>query len=54
MVFDSNTNKTDEICSPTNNGLLENKNAIKYLGVFIDYKLFWKYHCKANIHCKKF
>ena len=44
MLFDSNSNETDEFCLSTYNGLLESKNAIKCLGVFIDYKLSWEYH----------
>ena len=39
MFFDINSIKTDEFCLATNNGVLESKNATKYLSVFIDYKL---------------
>ena len=39
MVFDSSSNKTDKSSLATNNELLQSENAIKYLGIFIDYKL---------------
>ena len=44
MLFDSSSNKIDKFCFATNNRLLESKNPIKYLEVFIDYKLSWEYH----------
>ena len=44
MLFDSSANKSDKFCLTSSNRLFESKSAIKYVGVFIDYKLSWEYH----------